>query len=551
MNDKDQKTVDELCQLEEEFYIPSYQRGYRWTEREVEQLLEDLSQHNDSEHGYCLQPLILKQENRRLEVIDGQQRLTTLLLILKEVSDTHSFRLTYAKYDNSQLDLNSPEIRSDLSIDGHHLRIAQQTIQKYLEDTEAKSKLKEELLRARVIWHESTFDNAHALKSFLDINSAKIPLTSAELLKALFLRGEGTQEIAYQWEAIERQLNNQDLWSFLTTNSDYNREGEARINWLFDHIAEAEDANYKHSPLRAYFYYSKQASMEYGKAWELVLDTFDRALEWFNDRDTYHKIAFMQWRSSTTVSGYLRDFEKKAKSDFRKHLTEQCKNQLENKSTPFEKLNYEDHSKKIMKLLLWFNIQATPAHQRFPFRRFLDHKWSLEHIHAQNSQAPTNDEDWKSYLQDIEPLLPNLEESVHDKVKKLLKDLEKQPPKSNTDEESREKKKIREQIIDQILNETSEENDVHSRHALSNLALLDGKTNSSLNNYPFSLKRKKLFEAEQNGALIPVATMRAFNKYYSDLPSKKMNRWTLEDKDSYLEAIIKAVNQLFNSKGTR
>ena len=73
-----------------QFYIPSYQRGYRWTENEVLALLNDLSEYADSKKlarnvskFYCLQPLVIKKQGSKYEVIDGQQRLTTIYLILK------------------------------------------------------------------------------------------------------------------------------------------------------------------------------------------------------------------------------------------------------------------------------------------------------------------------------------------------------------------------------------------------------------------------------------------------------------------------------------
>ena len=74
------------------FYVPAYQRGYRWSAEQVEQLIDDLIEfktrkENNSQAFYCLQPLVVKPVNQdgieSLEVIDGQQRLTTILIILQ------------------------------------------------------------------------------------------------------------------------------------------------------------------------------------------------------------------------------------------------------------------------------------------------------------------------------------------------------------------------------------------------------------------------------------------------------------------------------------
>lgn len=81
------KSVYEL--LGEKYYIPDYQRGYRWGKQQVLDLLEDISAFQSSESGkgsgfYCLQPLVVKyNEQDKWEVVDGQQRLTTIFLILQ------------------------------------------------------------------------------------------------------------------------------------------------------------------------------------------------------------------------------------------------------------------------------------------------------------------------------------------------------------------------------------------------------------------------------------------------------------------------------------
>ena len=68
------------------FLIPSYQRGYRWKDREITALLEDIWDFaNATQEGnfYCLQPIVIKQNGKKYNVIDGQQRLTTIFLIFK------------------------------------------------------------------------------------------------------------------------------------------------------------------------------------------------------------------------------------------------------------------------------------------------------------------------------------------------------------------------------------------------------------------------------------------------------------------------------------
>lgn len=67
------------------FYVPSYQRGYRWGEDEVNRLLDDVFQ--NGQKNYCLQPVVVRKKDDAFELVDGQQRLTTILLSSNESFD--------------------------------------------------------------------------------------------------------------------------------------------------------------------------------------------------------------------------------------------------------------------------------------------------------------------------------------------------------------------------------------------------------------------------------------------------------------------------------
>lgn len=64
-----------------DFFVPSYQRGYRWGSDEVKRLLDDI--YSNGQSNYCLQPVVVRKLVDSYELIDGQQRLTTLFLIYK------------------------------------------------------------------------------------------------------------------------------------------------------------------------------------------------------------------------------------------------------------------------------------------------------------------------------------------------------------------------------------------------------------------------------------------------------------------------------------
>lgn len=107
------KTIYDLLGLN--FFVPSYQRGYRWTEQQVKDLLQDIYDfaYKDKEKGefYCLQPIVVKQcdaeliqhyglkseldGNRWYEVIDGQHDLPPYISyspILRRIWVKHRLR---------------------------------------------------------------------------------------------------------------------------------------------------------------------------------------------------------------------------------------------------------------------------------------------------------------------------------------------------------------------------------------------------------------------------------------------------------------------------
>lgn len=104
----DQKTIKDLFQAKQsDFLIPDYQRPYAWGENECQTLWDDIfsfaipddgKNEFDSNSEYFLGPIVtFKNDNHKMEVIDGQQRLTTLMLLL---------RAFYAKFGHMQ-DKNS------------------------------------------------------------------------------------------------------------------------------------------------------------------------------------------------------------------------------------------------------------------------------------------------------------------------------------------------------------------------------------------------------------------------------------------------------------
>ena len=229
-----QFTVDEIINLGYTFLIPDYQRGYRWGETEVVDLLEDIADitdKNDIEevkrmsesHPYCLQPIAfdtkLEADNKMI-VVDGQQRLTTIFLILKYIdeqirntpidlsmigiNDTEKYqRNINLLYEDPTRNESFDSIKNNInvinedSIDAYYMTCAYQKIQKWASDKFKKNILAvlgfavKVFYGTTIIWYEIDSETDGTSNDYFSkINTGRIPLTNSELLKANLMLDE-------------------------------------------------------------------------------------------------------------------------------------------------------------------------------------------------------------------------------------------------------------------------------------------------------------------------------------------------------------------------
>jgi len=401
-----EKTIGEI--LENKFFIPSYQRGYRWTERQVEDLLNDVwdfitkTGKKDNE-WYCLQPVVVKKTNNHYEVLDGQQRLTTIFLILKHLerfieSEKKSFEIEYetrnTESSNSKLFLQSIDLKSEKeskeNIDYFHIFQAYQKIKEWFQTkanqgyNSISSKFVTPFLEStKVIWYEVSSEK-DAIEIFTRINMGKIPLTNAELIKALFLNSSNFPdsdteeirlrqlEIASEWDRMEYSLQNDEFWYFIN-NSD--NELPTRIEFLFNimkNIDGVKNGNDQYSTFRFFSEKFKSKSKdEIDTNWKEIKRIFQTIEEWFTDRELYHKIGFLI-SANSDITELLKEVKNKQKQEFRKLLDIKIAEKV--KCENLEELEYGKHSDLIRKILLLHNIQTMLNNKnetiRFPFERY-------------------------------------------------------------------------------------------------------------------------------------------------------------------------------------
>lgn len=251
-------TVEEIINTGFEFIIPDYQRGYRWGINEIKDLLTDINEIKDPENAidvlsgkeniekYCLQPVVFdtaEESDNNMIVVDGQQRLTSLYLVISYLSKVliknkdkieerlieqniddkiikslfNTFESIYVlKYVNTERESIFQSVKSHLelinkdNIDAFYISTAYSYIESW-----AKNNNEGKIIRVRddgseqiiipnllkfaaklykstsVIWYElDPATDGNAGDYFAKINSGKIALTNSELIKANLMLDE-------------------------------------------------------------------------------------------------------------------------------------------------------------------------------------------------------------------------------------------------------------------------------------------------------------------------------------------------------------------------
>lgn len=353
------------------FYVPSYQRGYRWGEDEVLRLLNDI--YANGKKNYCLQPVVVRKKGDAYELIDGQQRLTTLYLIYRYMKNVNpffgepAFNLVYETRENSEEFLRSIDLsRRDENIDYWFISNAYETIKKWFEvDMQIRvlhifEYFKEDV---KIIWYE-VGENEDAISLFTRLNIGKIPLTSAELVKAMFLSRNGNgiaerekqEEISLQWDDMEKELHDDPLWYFLTNGA--NASYQTRIDLILDLVSEKPADN--REKYYTFFKIDEMAkTVPLDDLWRKIQQTFLLLKDWFENHELYHKIGYLIASESLTLQKIFKISEGRTKREFRAALDSFIKASI---SIPdnYGELSYEKQLdyKRISKLLLLFNVES-------------------------------------------------------------------------------------------------------------------------------------------------------------------------------------------------
>jgi hypothetical protein len=524
------------------FVVPNYQRGYRWGVEEVTHLLDDIA---DSNGNYYLQPVVIKPAAGRWELVDGQQRLTTLYLILSYIR-THMpmtqvrYSLSYDTRKHSAAYLADPtDADSHANIDFFFIFQAFKCIREWFntkrDPTLAAVNFYKALAeRVYVIWYEAPAD-VDSRTLFTRLNIGRIPLTDAELVKAVLLsKIERRDEVAAQWDSIERDLRSPDVWAFATGSSG---QQATHIGLLLDTLAVRYKGSARH-PFHTFEALREQIAAKGPTAvWDEVVDLHSLVLGWHDDHDMFHKIGYL-----VSTGSSLGDFVEQAldlgRHDFVAVLDERIRQRVGLTRTALRDLDYEHHPERCRRLLELMNVETVRrrgdrAH-RYSFAAHASRSWSLEHIHAQSAEQLDEVRQWTSWLElhrDALVELPDIDDELRDE---LVKQIAAAIPTIN----SARFHQLEAEIVPLL---TASGADTDGVHAISNLALLERSDNSALNNACFEVKRRAMLQLDRDGSYIPPATRNVFLKYYTNTKDQQLHFWGPQDRDAYLDALVDAV----------
>ena len=639
------------------FFIPSYQRGYRWTEKQVGDLLRDLlcfandyaneGQDKKQDQFYCLQPIIARPitDEHRLrsifgndyneqiaehgvwEIIDGQQRLTTIYLLYKYLLDQKGwdekklkeeedgkelYHISYATREGSAAFLESLtekkineglEEESKQNVDFFHMANAFKYIGEWImTDGKAINKRYQlggsldnirtsffKLLNGmtdtrggsvQVLWYEIAEEKEKSdIKEFQKINTGKIRLTDAELIKGLFLLRRNftdgdkyikQSELALEWEFIENTLHANNFWYFLQKKgSDMPNRIDLLFNLIYKKqmlkdVAEEEwedklkEIDEKLQDTRQSeifrFYYNRfegklgeELQHEVAEAWREVMELFRTLDDWFCSPTTYNYIGLLSQCGEDLcrlVLFFDQMSETACREEFVDYLKSRISYHLRGVKVDTEKrriLNeYKEHD-NIYKILLTLNIHLLNEQNRllasesdvykFPFDVLSAQNWDIEHVDSFHTNALKRDADKEEW---IRTAMDDRSEELSDEEKALVT------------------QKLEEKGLDEAINILKKnaqevEADAEIKNSIGNLTLLDAETNRSYGNSLFCTKRRIIIERIKQGVFVPVATQYIFAKFF-DKKGTNRSLWTQEDMEAYHQYVYDIITNYLSEK---
>ena len=581
------------------YEIPNYQRGYKWEISNVEDLLNDINNINNiDKNEHCLHNLTIIENENKWEIIDGQQRLTTIFLILKYLGKEY-YSLSYKIRQNTEDFFNNEinDIIKNLKDNKYKKELELFNDMKNKNNNYDKQDIyyicqslftiynwfnknyKDKPIEAFVEKLESVYFYKHEIKTnikgetiFSNLNSGRVPLTYIELIKAdliiniskletkgnenEILINEKRSNIGRLWDEMESWLVQDEVWYWIAPKNNLVN----KLSLLFDLCSELKEGKNIYEKYYNYVY-DKNLKCDYSKIktiWENIKNYYYTIKDWYLDNDLYHLIGIIvsfdininKFIENNSNIKNKNELKSKLKNEIIIHLKLTNKdNKLKFVDIDYLELDYNNDKDEVNKIFTLLNClegynnkdNRFNEHFRYRFDIHNKYKWSIEHIIPRNPKKDTI----LDYFNDIIKILYNKQNEELEKIKGEIKE-KLNEPKYKEFNGSIEKLKLSNN--DKLKEEFIEDfNNIININNIGNLALLGIDTNSSLKNNIFKEKRNILLKFISNeGRFIPPLTLKVFSKTFDGANGEEMY-WTHEDFNKYEEYQEKKLKYFINS----
>lgn len=578
------------------YQIPPYQRGYKWEPHDVERLLDDIKEFNPGDNTdkfYCLQNITIVEKNDNFNVVDGQQRLTTLAVILSFLGqyslikdkliysirkETEEFLEKYifqpsdiTAYTDWDDFLKKEDNDYDYQ-DIYYLFQAYQTVAKWFE----KNGNIKEVIQERLLDHVKVIvnlvSNIDEQELFENLNGKRVPLDGADLVRALIITRIARQEIPITEDDVKYNVlinerrtrigitlddigrwwtdaNHQTWFGFFTrkVKSDTNEtinfdEQQHQINYLYKLYAQV----YNEGTVSVSFYEKEVAKDGF---LQQLLD-FQRMMQnWYNEPVLYHLIPYAYLHAGmklkdiyeTWIDSSRKEFIEKLKDKIRSSSAIEALLGTRGEQTPTANQDdwFNDNLAAICILLDIIHCLSSQAEMRLPAKYFqwVRQEEDREHIFP---QTPIADK-----VKDPEKQTEVLKIYV-DLINKLLKDnhreeecIDKDKLVSSTKWHDVEWRQQTEKLVNDHLSKLIPINN------LGNMCLLNSSVNRGYGNDFFLEKRIDIMRKSQEGYYVRPHVYDAFNKVFKkreeNIDIEQMTKWGKED---ILQRCDYSINQI-------
>ena len=588
------------------YSIPPYQRGYKWDTKDIERLLKDINEFSPNEDldlFYCLQNITLVECKDSFNVVDGQQRLTTLIVILSYLDEyklineklqynvrreTEEFLEEYI-FKPSEL-RNIKNWNQLLGVatkdydyqDIFYLFNAYKTVQSWFKDNpDTVSVMKDKILN-NVKLIVNLPKNIEEQELFENLNGKRVPLDGADLIRALIITRVAKKEVGDLDDSIKQNVlinerrvkiglmldrinlwwaddNKKNYFHQFTKGSKASDENTISFNdvtYPINYLYKLYVIAYGEGVLDMEFFEKKVIEDGFLEELQLLQRTIEN---WYNDKDLYHLVLFTsiyaREKSEDSPTLNFKELLKQWKELYRKDFIRFLKKRIANTEVFDDLIKQSERSKE--------ENEKTAFSENWYDKKLVMVSTLLDIISILSSNsAYLPARHFKVYKEDLEHIFPQtpVGDRIKDKVKQtqILKEYLEIINQSLSEEEKiyiddcdinwddqNWKDSIKSRINDKIKK-------VIPVNSLGNMCVLHESVNRGYGNDFFLEKRIDIMRKSQDGYFIRPHVYDAFNKIFLErhdesIDMKMMNRWDKSDILARREYIIKQISNFLNT----